>query len=105
MMGSGNPRQAALFEFSEGTHRCTGMIIVCCGILLRNFGEYCPLLPEKVVATLVQCKLLVSGKKNCQSCLKRVVSTHLIGWLFVGKSLFQGARTIKIEGRFTNIPA
>jgi hypothetical protein len=26
------------------------MIIVCCGILLPNFGEYCPFLAEKVLA-------------------------------------------------------
>jgi hypothetical protein len=41
---------------------CTSIIIFCRRILLRNFGEYCPLLPEKVVVTLVQCQLLVEHR-------------------------------------------
>jgi hypothetical protein len=33
-------------------------------LLLRNLGKYYPLLPEEVVAALVQCQLLISGKKT-----------------------------------------
>jgi hypothetical protein len=36
-----------------------------------------------VSVPLVQGQLLVSGENNCQSCLERVVSIHLIDWLFV----------------------
>ena len=39
-------------------HQCAGMIIVCFGILLPNFWEYCLFLTKKVLAILVQCQIV-----------------------------------------------